>query len=104
MSYPFLVFQWATLYYDKLWHYFDIKTIIYQFFNITVTLEALYIILTHSALKCCLITWRRYTYDGKYGFFFHILGKHYICGYYGQVYVGKYFSFVTASLHVKVLS
>ena len=33
-------------------------------------------------------------------FFFHILGKHY----YGQVYVGKYFSFVTASLLVKVLS
>ena len=36
--------------------------------------------------------------------FFHILSKHYICGYYGQVYVDKYFSFVTASLHVKVLS
>ena len=33
--------------------------------------------------------------------FFHILSKHYICGYYGQVYVGKYFSFVTALLHVK---
>ena len=37
-------------------------------------------------------------------FFLHILNKHYICGYYGQVYVDKYFSFVTASLHVKVLS
>ena len=35
-------------------------------------------------------------------FFFHILSKQYIlCGYYGQVYVDKYFSFVTASLHVK---
>ena len=40
-----------------------------------------------------------------YFFFFHILSKHYIlCGYYGQVYVDRYFSFVTASLHVKVLS
>ena len=37
-------------------------------------------------------------------FFFHILSKHNICGYYGQVYVGKYFNFVTASLYVKVLS
>ena len=35
---------------------------------------------------------------------FHILSKHYICGYYGQVYVGKYPSFVTVSLNVKVLS
>ena len=25
--------------------------------------------------------------------FFHILSKHYICGYYGQVYVDKYFQF-----------
>ena len=38
------------------------------------------------------------------GCFFHILSKHYICGYYGQVYVGRYFSFVTVSLHGKVLS
>ena len=38
-------------------------------------------------------------------FLFHILSKHHIlCGYYGQVYVDKYFSCVTASLHVKVLS
>ena len=44
--------------------------------------------------------------DAKYGLFivFHILSKHYIYGYYGQVYVGKYFSFFTALLHVKVLS
>ena len=33
--------------------------------------------------------------------FFHILSKHYICGYYGQVYVGKYFNFVTGSLHIE---
>ena len=72
----------------------------------SVTLEVLSIILTDAALKCCLITRRRYTYDGKYGLFifFHVLSKHYICGYYGQVYVGKYSGFVTASLHVKVLS
>ena len=37
-------------------------------------------------------------------FFFYILSKHYISGYYGQFYIGKYSSFVTASLHVKVLS
>ena len=24
-----------------------------------------------------------------------------MCGYYGQVYVGKYFSFVTALLHIE---
>ena len=36
--------------------------------------------------------------------FFHILSKHCISGYYGQLSIGKYSSFVTASLHVKVLS
>ena len=36
--------------------------------------------------------------------FFISLGKHYTCGYYGQVYVGKYFSLVTVLLNVKVLS
>ena len=42
--------------------------------------------------------------ENKGCFVFHTLRKHYICGYYGQVYVGKYFVFVTALLHVKVLS
>ena len=72
-----------------------------------MTLEVLTIILTHSALKCCVITWRRYNLWWKIWvvYFFHtcILSKHCICGYYGQVYVGRYFSSVTASLHVKVL-
>ena len=63
-------------------------------------------ILTHAALKCCLLHGEGILNDAKYGLFivFHILSKHYIYCYYGQVYVGKYFSFFTALLHVKVLS
>ena len=34
-----------------------------------MTLELSSIILKHAALKCCLIRWRRYTYDGKYWLF-----------------------------------
>ena len=38
-----------------------------------MTLEVLSIILTHSALKLCLITWKGVTYDGKYGLFIFFL-------------------------------
>ena len=109
-------YAWLTLYtffwdtrYFVLWQavaLFWYKNYNLLIFNITVTLEVLPIILTHSALKFCPITWGRYNLWWKIWVvhFFHILSKHYICGYYGQVYVDKNFSFVTALLHVKVLS